>query len=121
MRADPSEPSLPVVASSRYRRPPFFGGASHLEAAPDPGSDQQTEPETSAAEARCGPSGPCEGSTRYMTHFLASEGGYQSFVFSGTEKTWLVVALVTAIFGLGVGLFLMRGVLAADTGHPEDA
>ncbi len=54
-----------------------------------------------------------------MTHFLASEGGYQSFVFSGTEKTWLVVALVTAIFGLGVGLFLMRGVLAADTGTPK--
>ncbi|HLM96509.1 MAG TPA: sodium-translocating pyrophosphatase [Acidimicrobiales bacterium] len=54
-----------------------------------------------------------------MTHFLASEGGYQSFVFSGTEKTWLVIALVTALFGLGVGLFLMRGVLAADTGTPK--
>jgi len=54
-----------------------------------------------------------------MTHFLASEGGYQSFVFSGTVKTWLVIALVTALFGLGVGLFLMRGVLAADTGTPK--
>src|SRR6202158_4718892 len=54
-----------------------------------------------------------------MTHFLASEGGYQSFVFSSTEKTWLVVALVTAVFGLAVGLVLMRGVLRADTGTPK--
>ncbi len=51
-----------------------------------------------------------------MTHFLAAEGGYQSFVFSNTEKLWLVLALVAAIFGLGVGLVLMRGVLRADTG-----
>ena len=54
-----------------------------------------------------------------MTHILAAEGGYQSFVFSSTEKTWLVIALVTAVFGLGVGLVLMRGVLAADTGTPK--
>jgi K(+)-stimulated pyrophosphate-energized sodium pump len=53
-----------------------------------------------------------------MTHILA-EGGYQSFVFSSTEKLWLVIALVTAVFGLGVGLVLMRGVLAADTGTPK--
>ena len=51
-----------------------------------------------------------------MTHFLAAEGGYQSFVFSSTEKLWLVLALVAAIFGLAVGLVLMRGVLRADTG-----
>ena len=54
-----------------------------------------------------------------MTHFLAAEGGYQSFVFSSTEKMWLVVALVTAVFGLVVGLVLMRGVLRADTGTPK--
>jgi K(+)-stimulated pyrophosphate-energized sodium pump len=54
-----------------------------------------------------------------MTHFLAAEGGYQSFVFSSTEKLWLVVALVAAIFGLAVGLVLMRGVLRADTGTPK--
>ena len=51
-----------------------------------------------------------------MTHFLAAEGGYQSFVLSGTEKVWLVVALAAAVFGIVVGLILMRGVLAADTG-----
>jgi len=54
-----------------------------------------------------------------MSHFLAAEGGYQSFVFSSTEKTWLVIALVAAIFGLAVGLVLMRGVLRADTGTPK--
>ena len=54
-----------------------------------------------------------------MTHFLAAEGGYQSFVFSSTEKTWLVIALVAAVFGLAVGLVLMRGVLRADTGTPK--
>ena len=51
-----------------------------------------------------------------MTHFLAAEGGYQSFVLCGTEKVWLVVALAAAVFGIVVGLILMRGVLAADTG-----
>jgi K(+)-stimulated pyrophosphate-energized sodium pump len=54
-----------------------------------------------------------------MTHFLAAEGGYQSFVFSNTEKVWLVIALVAAVFGLAVGLVLMRGVLRADTGTPK--
>ena len=53
-----------------------------------------------------------------MTHLLA-EGGYQSFVLSNTERVWLVVALVAAIFGLIVGLVLMRGVLRADTGTPK--
>ncbi|MHB8438262.1 MAG: sodium-translocating pyrophosphatase [Acidimicrobiales bacterium] len=51
-----------------------------------------------------------------MTHLLAAEGGYQSFVFSSTEKTWLGVVLACAVFGIGVGLVLMRGVLRADTG-----
>ncbi len=54
-----------------------------------------------------------------MTHILAAEGGYQSFVFSSTEKLWLVLALVAAVFGLAVGLVLMRGVLRADTGTPK--
>jgi K(+)-stimulated pyrophosphate-energized sodium pump len=53
-----------------------------------------------------------------MTNLIA-EGGYQSFVFANTEKVWLVIALVAAVFGLVVGLILMRGVLAADTGTPK--
>jgi K(+)-stimulated pyrophosphate-energized sodium pump len=51
-----------------------------------------------------------------MTHLLAAEGGYQGFVLTGTEKTWLVLALVAAVFGIVSGLLLMRGVLAADQG-----
>ncbi|HTT87400.1 MAG TPA: sodium-translocating pyrophosphatase [Acidimicrobiales bacterium] len=54
-----------------------------------------------------------------MTHFLAAEGGYQSFLLTGAEKAWLVVALAAALFGIVVGLVLMRGVLAADTGTPK--
>jgi K(+)-stimulated pyrophosphate-energized sodium pump len=52
-----------------------------------------------------------------MTHNLfAAEGGYQGFVLHSAEKTWLVIALVAALFGIGVGIFLMRGVLRADQG-----
>ncbi len=51
-----------------------------------------------------------------MTHLLASEGGYQSFILSGTERLWLVLCLVAAVFGIVVGFVLMRGVLKADTG-----
>src|SRR5579875_3076192 len=51
-----------------------------------------------------------------MTHLLAAEGGYQGFVLTGTEKTWLVVALVAAVFGIAAGFVLMRGVLRADQG-----
>jgi K(+)-stimulated pyrophosphate-energized sodium pump len=51
-----------------------------------------------------------------MTHLLAAEGGYQSFVLTGAEKAWLAVVLAIAVFGVGAGLLLMRGVLRADTG-----
>ncbi|MFZ0665900.1 MAG: sodium-translocating pyrophosphatase [Acidimicrobiales bacterium] len=52
-----------------------------------------------------------------MTHHLfAAEGGYQAFVLTGTEKLWLVIALLAAVFGIVVGLLMMRGVLQADQG-----
>jgi K(+)-stimulated pyrophosphate-energized sodium pump len=52
-----------------------------------------------------------------MTHLVAAaEGGYQNFVLTGAERTWLVVVLVIAVFGIGTGLVLMRGVLRADQG-----
>ena len=50
-----------------------------------------------------------------MTTLLA-EGGYQSFVLSSSEKTWLYFALVCAVASIIVGLLLARGVLAADRG-----
>src|SRR3984957_14890106 len=52
-----------------------------------------------------------------MTHHLfAAEGGYQGFVLTGTEKLWLVLALVAAVFGVTLGLFFLWGGLKADQG-----
>jgi K(+)-stimulated pyrophosphate-energized sodium pump len=50
-----------------------------------------------------------------MTHLLA-EGGYQAFLLSSTEKTWLYFALLCAVASIVVALLLVRGVLAADQG-----
>jgi K(+)-stimulated pyrophosphate-energized sodium pump len=51
-----------------------------------------------------------------MVHLLAAEGGYQGFTLSGAERTWLVVVLIVALFGIATGIVLMRGVLRADQG-----
>jgi len=50
-----------------------------------------------------------------MTHLLA-EGGYQSFMLSSNEKTWLYFAIFCSILSIVVGLILARGVIAADQG-----
>jgi len=47
---------------------------------------------------------------------LAAEGGFQSFTLGGAEWFWLVFSAATALIALGVGLTLMKGVLAADQG-----
>ncbi|MCU1353796.1 MAG: vacuolar-type H(+)-translocating pyrophosphatase, partial [Acidimicrobiales bacterium] len=52
-------------------------------------------------------------------HLLASEGGYQLFDLSGTDKALLIFALVVALGALGVGFVLMKGVLAADDGTED--
>ncbi|MCU1453622.1 MAG: vacuolar-type H(+)-translocating pyrophosphatase [Acidimicrobiales bacterium] len=52
-------------------------------------------------------------------HLLATEGGYQLFTLSGTDKALLLLALAVAIGALGVGFVLMKGVLAADDGTEE--
>jgi len=54
-----------------------------------------------------------------MTHVLAAEGGYQAFHLGGTEWFWLFFSAATAVLALLVGVFLMRGVLAADRGTPK--
>ena len=48
-------------------------------------------------------------------HLLAA-GGYQAFVLGGAERVWLVFALLTGVVAIATALYLMRGVLAADTG-----
>ena len=51
-----------------------------------------------------------------MTTILATQGNYQSFTMSGADRAWLIFALVAAVAALGVGLTLMKGVLANDQG-----
>ena len=53
-----------------------------------------------------------------MNLVLAAEGGYQVFQLGSSEWFWLIFAACTAILAIGVGFFLMRGVLAAETGTP---
>ncbi len=48
-------------------------------------------------------------------HLLAA-GGYQAFVLGGAERDWLVFALGTGVVAIATALYLMRGVIAADTG-----
>jgi K(+)-stimulated pyrophosphate-energized sodium pump len=51
-------------------------------------------------------------------HLVASESGYQAFTLSGSAKIGLIFALATGVVALCVGVYLMRGVLAADQGTP---
>jgi K(+)-stimulated pyrophosphate-energized sodium pump len=49
---------------------------------------------------------------------FAAEGGYQVFTLNGAAWFWLIFSAVTALLALAVGVFLMKGVLAADEGTP---
>jgi len=49
-------------------------------------------------------------------HLLAADGGYQAFALGPSEKSWLGFALATGVVAILTALYLMRGVLAADTG-----
>ena len=49
-----------------------------------------------------------------MFHVLATEGGYQDFSIGGAEWFWLAFSGLTALLAIGVGFYLMRGVLAPD-------
>jgi len=52
----------------------------------------------------------------YQAFSASKAKGYEAFHLTGTDKIWLVVALVAGLVGIGAGLFLMRGVLKADQG-----
>ncbi|HEX2736837.1 MAG TPA: sodium/proton-translocating pyrophosphatase, partial [Acidimicrobiia bacterium] len=54
-----------------------------------------------------------------MSHILATEGGYQVFKLGGAEWFWLVFSAFSAVLAIGVGFFLMRGVIAAEQGTPK--
>jgi K(+)-stimulated pyrophosphate-energized sodium pump len=47
---------------------------------------------------------------------LASDGGYQAFTLGGAERGWLFFALATGLVAILVALYLVRGVIASDTG-----
>jgi K(+)-stimulated pyrophosphate-energized sodium pump len=51
-----------------------------------------------------------------MSFTLAAEGGYQEFTLAGGEWLILLGSAATALLALGVGLLLMKGVLAQDEG-----
>ncbi len=50
---------------------------------------------------------------------LAAEGGYQVFTLNGEAWFWLIFSAVTALVAIGVGFYLVRGVLEADQGTPS--
>ena len=50
---------------------------------------------------------------------FAAEGGYQVFELGSSEWFWLIFSACTALLALAVGMFLVRGVLAADQGTPK--
>ena len=54
-----------------------------------------------------------------MSSVLAAEGGFQPFDLHGGEWFILIGSALTALFALGVGFFLMKGVLAYDEGTPK--
>jgi K(+)-stimulated pyrophosphate-energized sodium pump len=49
-------------------------------------------------------------------HLLASSGGYQAFTLGGAERGSLLFALATGLVAILVAMYLVRGVIAADTG-----
>ncbi len=54
-----------------------------------------------------------------LSAILAAEGGYQIFELGDTEWIILFASAFTALLALGVGVSLMKGVLAAETGTPK--
>ncbi len=50
---------------------------------------------------------------------MAAEGGYQEFVLRGGEFAILAFSGISAVLALGVGVLLMKDVLAADQGTPK--
>ncbi len=49
-------------------------------------------------------------------HRFAADGGYQNFVLSGNDRLILWAIIGCGIIGIATGLFLVRGVMAADAG-----
>ena len=48
-----------------------------------------------------------------------AEGGYQKFTMHSGDKLWLYIVLAIGVVGILAGLYLVRGVLAADQGSAK--
>jgi K(+)-stimulated pyrophosphate-energized sodium pump len=53
------------------------------------------------------------------THLLASDGGYQAFRLGGAERGWLVFAFAAGLAAILAAIYLIRGVMASETGTPK--
>jgi len=49
-------------------------------------------------------------------HRFAADGGYQNFTLSGNDRLILWAIIACGVIGIATGLFLVRGVMAADAG-----
>ena len=54
-----------------------------------------------------------------MSSLIAAEGGYQDFILKGGEWAVLILAGLSAVLAILVGLGLARNVMAADEGTPK--
>ena len=54
-----------------------------------------------------------------ISSILAGEGGWQDFTLGGGEKLVLLLSALSALLAIAVGFYLMKQVLAMDTGTPK--
>jgi len=54
-----------------------------------------------------------------VSSLIAAEGGYQDFILKGGEWAVLILAGLSAVLAILVGLGLARNVMAADEGTPK--
>ena len=54
-----------------------------------------------------------------MSPLFAAEAGYQVFELGSKEWALIIFSGLTAVLAVFVGMYLMRGVLAADAGTPK--
>ncbi|HEV3329230.1 MAG TPA: sodium/proton-translocating pyrophosphatase, partial [Acidimicrobiales bacterium] len=52
-------------------------------------------------------------------HRFAAQGGYQNFTLSSRDRLILWGVIACGVIGIAAGMFLVRGVLAADPGSPK--
>ena len=54
-----------------------------------------------------------------MSSLIAAEGGYQDFILKGGEWAVLILAGLSALLAIAVGLLLAKNVMKEDEGTPK--